>query len=141
LVLGTVEIDQASPPPSVEFLARDPPYLAIGDLVRRSSLVVIDRLSRCLRQFELNGSACFLLSDSRSIRGIAIRRDIINFEGHEIATTELAIDSEVEERKVPNAAFDLKLSSDRPNVLGAKRRLCPDDLPFIPGDVLRAEGT
>ncbi len=49
--------------------------------------VVINSLVRCLRQLELDGSTCLPLPDGRSIRGIATRRDIINFEGYEIATT------------------------------------------------------
>jgi hypothetical protein len=81
------------------------------------------------------------LPDSRSIGSIATRRDIINFEGNEIATTKLAIDGEVKERKVSNAAFDLKLSTDRPDVLGAKRRLRSDDLSLVPRDTLRGDGS
>lgn len=65
----------------------------------RNSKVVINGLARCLRRLELNGSACFLLPDGRSIRGIAARRDVIDLDCDEIATTELAIDGEVEERK------------------------------------------
>jgi hypothetical protein len=81
------------------------------------------------------------LPDGRSIHDIATRRDVINFERHEIAPAKLTIDSKVKQRQVPNSAFDLKLSPDGPDVLRAKRRLCPDDLPLVPGNVLRGDDT
>jgi hypothetical protein len=77
------------------------------------------------------------LPNGRSIRCIATRCDVIDFEHHEITTTQLTIDSEIKQRQVANAAFDLKPSPDGPDVLGAKRRLRSNDLSLIPWNTLR----
>jgi hypothetical protein len=55
----------------------------------RGFQVIINSLARGLRQLKLDGPAGLLLSDSRSIGGIATRRHIVDFEGYKIAASQL----------------------------------------------------
>jgi hypothetical protein len=82
--------------------------------------------------FAVYGTARLLLADARSIGRIAARRNVIDSQSDYVASTEFAIDSDVEQRQIANATFDLKLSSDGPDVLRAKWRLCADDFSLIP---------
>jgi len=61
-----------------------------------------------------------------------MRRDIFDPEAHDVATTQLAVDSQVEHREVARPALDLELGPDRPHVLRAERRLRSDQLPLVP---------
>ena len=53
LVPRTVEIDQASLPPSVRIARHDPPYLAIGNLVRLGDRAVKRDDPYCARKLEV----------------------------------------------------------------------------------------
>jgi hypothetical protein len=99
--------------------------------------VFVDGLSRCLGQLKPDRPTSLLLPNSRAIGCITARGDIINLERHDIATTELTVDGEIEQSKVPNPTFDLELCPDGPDVFGAKWRLRSDDLSPIPRDTPR----
>jgi hypothetical protein len=61
---------------------------------------VVNRLPGLIRQFELDGSPRHLLPDGRTIDRIAIRSDIFDPQGDDVATTQLAVDRKVEKGKV-----------------------------------------
>src|ERR1700722_19232928 len=63
---------------------------------------------------------------------ITRRSDILPPEGDDITAAELAIDCQIEHGEVANAAFDLELCPDRPNVFGSQRGLCPGQLSLVP---------
>jgi hypothetical protein len=60
----------------------------------------------------------------------------MDLERDDIATAKLTVDGKIEQSKVPNSTLDLELCSDRPNVLGAERRLRPNDLSLVPRNSL-----
>jgi len=57
---------------------------------------------------------------------------VIDAQAHEIATSKLAIDSQVEKREVANSPSDLKANPDRPDFSRLQRRLLASDLAFVP---------
>jgi hypothetical protein len=61
---------------------------------------VVNGLSGLIRQLELDWSSGLLLPDGRAIDRIAIRSDILDPQGDDVATTQLAVDREVEKGKV-----------------------------------------
>ena len=54
---------------------------------------------RC--QFELDGTVGLLLDDNRTVPNVRAGYHVTNFDLHQIAATQLAVDCEVEERPVP----------------------------------------
>ncbi|KGG86110.1 hypothetical protein P609_11555 [Comamonas thiooxydans] len=57
---------------------------------------------------------------------------IPNLEGDEVASSQLAIDAQVEESKLAHPAFHLKPYAQCPDVLELERSLLPDDLALVP---------
>jgi hypothetical protein len=49
-----------------------------------------------------------------------------------ITPSKLAVDCEIEHGEVANAAFNLELRPDRPDVFWSQRRLCPGQLALVP---------
>jgi len=68
--------------------------------------IVVDSLTGLIRQLELHWSPCLPLPHGRTIDCIAIRSDITDLQGDEIATTELAVDGKVEQGKVTGPFLD-----------------------------------
>jgi hypothetical protein len=108
----------------------------VARLLAGSLQIVVDGLSRCLRQLKLDRPAGLLLPNTRAIGCIIARRDVIDLERHDIATTELTVDSEIEQSKVPNPTFDLKLDPDRPDVLGARPSISVEKILARPGSAI-----
>jgi len=67
-----------------------PPLLAGG------MDVVINRLPSLLGDLEPNRLTRLLLPDRRPIEGVSIGGNILDLEGHNIATTQFAIDGKIE---------------------------------------------
>ena len=89
-------------------------------------------MSRRFSQLELDRATRLLLSDGRSVNRIAVRRNVIDLERHDVEPTKLTVDGKIEQSKVAYTAFHLKLGPNRPDVLGAERLLRPDDLALVP---------
>lgn len=77
------------------------------------------------------------MADARSIGCVAARRNVVDLQGNDVTTTQLTVDSKVEQRPITNPSFDLKLCSDGLDVLGAKWQLRANDLPLAPGSGFR----
>jgi hypothetical protein len=58
-------------------------------------------------QLELDGPSRLLLADGCAGQGIAVRRYILDAEGHDIAAAKLAVDGDVEQCQVAGAARQL----------------------------------
>jgi hypothetical protein len=58
--------------------------------------VVINRLPSLLGDLEPNRLTRLLLPDPRPIEGVSIGGNILDLEGHNIATTQFAIDGKIE---------------------------------------------
>jgi hypothetical protein len=65
-----------------------------------------------------DGAACYLVAMT----------NVPDLERDQIAPAELAVDTQVEERKFPNTPLYLEPDTQRPDVLGLERRLLADDL-------------
>ena len=61
-------------------------------------------------------------------------------EADEVAATQLAVDSQVEESKLAHSAFHLEADSKCPDVLGLERRLLADDLALVPWLAMNSVG-
>ena len=57
----------------------------------------LNRLTSWLGQLELNGLVSFLLDDDGPLIDPATGADVTNAQGHEIATTEFAVNRQVEQ--------------------------------------------
>ena len=62
----------------------------------RNSQIVVDCLTSLFRQFELDWPPRFLLPHRRPIDRVPVRCNIIDFDSDDVATTELAVDRQVE---------------------------------------------
>ena len=67
---------------------------------------VVNGLPGLIRQLELDRSPGLFLSDGRAIDRIAIRSDIFDLQGDDVATTQLAVNREVEKGEVAGPSFD-----------------------------------
>jgi hypothetical protein len=97
----------------------------IASLPACPAQIVVQCLTRLLRDFKTDRPTCFLLPNCRSVEGVAVRRHIIH--RYDIAAAQLAIDCEIKQCEVARALFDLELCPNRPDVTRPQRRLggCP----------------
>jgi len=51
---------------------------------------------------------------------------VLDAKADQIAAAQLAIDGEVEERKLPDSMFELQSNPDRPDLLQLQRGLLPE---------------
>src|SRR5262249_60846925 len=94
--------------------------------------ILVDRLPGLLRQFEPDRLSSLLLTNGSSLHRVPIGSNVLDPEGDDITTAQLAVDGQVKHRQLANAAFDLQLRADCPDVLRTKRRLGADQLALIP---------
>jgi hypothetical protein len=85
-----------------------------------------------LRQFKPDGPPGLSLPNGRPIEGIAIRSNFLDLEADDIATSQLAVDSQIEHGKIPRSLVNQELGPDRPDVFLPQRGLCSNQLPFVP---------
>jgi hypothetical protein len=81
--------------------------------------------------------AGLLLADRRSLNGVSVRGNILDFETDDIATTQFAVDGKIEQRQVALAVRHLKFGAYRPDVFWPERRLRPGQLALVPRGTLR----
>src|SRR5208282_49916 len=79
--------------------------------VRRAE-VFVDRLPGLFGDLEPHRPAGLLLADRGTFNGVAVWGNILDLESHDIATAQLAVDGEVEQRQVALAVCHLKLGAD-----------------------------
>jgi hypothetical protein len=64
---------------------------------------------------------------------VAIRSNILDLQGNDVATAQFAVDGQIEHGQIPRSLVDLEFGPDRPDVFLPQRWLCSDQLPFVPG--------
>ena len=85
-----------------------------------------------LRNLELYRSAGFLLKDEGAGRHALAVADVAYPQLHEIARTELAIDSQIEEGEISTSTGNLKSYANRPYLLEFEWRLLAYELSLVP---------
>jgi hypothetical protein len=102
--------------------------------------VVIDGLPGLLGELEAYRATGLPLPHGSTVGGVAVRSDVIDLDGDDIAAAQLAVDRQVEHREVTCSSLDVEPRSDRPNVLRPERGLCADQLALVPGNTRRLRG-
>lgn len=92
------------------------------------------------QQFELNRPTCFLLHHDRARSDLSAADNIANFYSHEIAAPKFAIDREVEQSPVPQAATLIKVEADFPYLLWFQRALRANGPSSIPDFAIGGDG-
>ena len=92
-----------TPSTSKQELARTPPC---------DPQMLVDGLSRLLREFEPHRPTGLLLPNSCPVSGVAMRSHVVDADGHHVAAAQLAIDGEIKKSEVTGAPLQLK---PRPN--------------------------
>jgi hypothetical protein len=87
----------------------------------------LDRGSGLLGDLELNRLARLLLDNGSAVSDPAAGTNIVHLQPHEIAASEFAIDSEVEQGEIAGAVLQPKPDPDRPHLLGLQRSLLTDE--------------
>jgi hypothetical protein len=90
---------------------------------------VVNGLPGLIRQLELDWSPGLLLPDGRAVDRIVIWSDIFDPQGDDVATTQLAVDREVEKGRVAGPSFDQEPGSDRTDLVGPG--LAPISFPLL----------
>jgi hypothetical protein len=101
---------------------------------------ISDSASGLLSDFELNRSACLLLDYRRSIADRPARAHVVDFEPNEVAAPELAVNGEIEHRKISFAAFQSEPDPDRPDILRLQRALLTDQASLVPRHAASRQG-
>ena len=76
-------------------------------------------LTSLLGQFELHGLPGLLLHDGRTVPGRSVDDELANAQLHQVTPAQLAVDCEVEQRQVTDAAVALKGEADGPDLFWA----------------------
>jgi hypothetical protein len=69
-----------------------------------------------------------------------MRGDVLDPKPHHVAATQLAVDREIEERRIPRASCELQSSPDGPDVRRLQRWFRSDELALVPGSAWGRDG-
>jgi hypothetical protein len=98
----------------------------LARLLAGGSYVTVDRFTGLLRHLKPDGLAGLLLAHCGAIDRVTMRSKVLHLQAHDVASSELAVDGEIEHGQVACSPGDLQLGTDRPDVLRRKRRLRAD---------------
>jgi hypothetical protein len=90
-----------------------------------------DRVPCLLGNLELNGPLGLLLHDNRDVTALD---HVVNAKPDQIASAQLAVDCEIEQREFSAPMIELKSNSDSPDLFQLQRRLLAEQLAFVPWD-------
>ena len=100
---------------------REPVNAAGKDILVKSATSPLKPLKQAcasgLQEFELHWPTSLLLDDDRSLTDASSTYDLINLDLHEVATSKLAVDRQVEERAIAEAMLLLQEEPHRPHLL------------------------
>ena len=88
---------------------------------------------RRLRQLELHRALGHVLHHHRAVRVLTATVHIPYPQAHQVAAVKLAVDGEVEQRKLPHRVRRLKVDAHGPDFLGPERGFWPISLPLFHG--------
>ena len=94
-------------------------------------MVAVHGLACLFGQFKPDGSPGLFLPNGRPIDGIAIWRNVLDSEGDDITTPQLAVDGQIEHGQITDSLVDLELGPDRPDVFLSQRRLGSTSFPLF----------
>jgi hypothetical protein len=92
------------------------------------------------KQFELNRPTCFLLHHDRTRSDLPAGDKVADLHLHQVAAPEFAVDRQVEQRPISQAAALIEVKSDLPYLLRFQRALRADGLSGIPDLALGGSG-
>jgi hypothetical protein len=92
-----------------------------------------NRLPRWFRDFELDWAPCLLLEHERTRRHDLAMADIANSQLHQITSSQLAVDRQIEQSKISAPSGDLQTYADCPNLFELEWCLLAHKLAFVPG--------
>jgi hypothetical protein len=95
--------------------------------------ILVDSLASLLGHFKANGLPRLLLAYRSPIGCIAFGRDILDLQCNNIAGPELAIDGQVEHRKIARSSLCLEFAPDGSDMFGPQRRFSSCKFSFVPG--------
>ena len=101
---------------------REPPVAVATSKQERAGLpagqseILLDGLPRLLGEFEPDRAPRLLLADRRSIERVAVGGYVIDTHRNDITAAQFAVDGEVEQREIADAALELQPCPDRPDV-------------------------
>src|SRR3954452_18213404 len=95
-----------------------------------------DRAARLRRDLELHGTACLFLDDRRSVANPSAGTHVIDPQPHQVAASELAIDGQIEHRKIALTPLQLEANANDPDVLRPQGALLSDQPSLVPGCAL-----
>ena len=90
-----------------------------------------DRVSRLLSDLKLHRSLRLLLHDNRAWGDMNALDHITNAKPDQIASAQLAVNGEVEQREFTSSMIELQSNPDGPDLLQLQRWLLADQLPFV----------
>ncbi len=99
-----------------------------------------DSASGLLRHLELDRPASLLLDHGRSIPDPPTGTLVVDFQPNEFATSELAVDGQIEHREITPALLELEPDPNRPDVLWLQGALLADQAYFVPGGCVAGVG-
>jgi hypothetical protein len=97
---------------------------------------VVDRAPSLLGDLKLNRSPGLLLDHRRSIANFPAGEYVVDPQPHEVAASELAVDGQIEHRKIALAALQLQADTNCPDALWLQRALLAGHATLVPGVTL-----
>jgi hypothetical protein len=92
-----------------------------------------DRFARLLGDLKLHRPLRLLLHDNRASGDMTALHYVVHAKPDQVAPTQLAIDGEVEKRKLSGSMIQLQANPDRPDFLQLQRWLLPSSFPLFHG--------
>ena len=104
--------------------------MALASIERHEPLA--DSSTGLLGDLELHRPASLLLNDGRAIANSPASEYVIDPQPNEIAAPELAVDRQIEHRKIASATLHLQPYSNCPDILRLQRALLADQASPVP---------
>src|ERR1700758_2198005 len=101
---------------------------------------IMDRGPGLLGDFELHRSPCLFLDHGATVSHPAAGAYVVDLQADEIATSELAVDREVEQGKISLPTLQLKPNPNGPDIFRLERALLTDQAALVPGSPLARNG-
>jgi hypothetical protein len=93
----------------------------------------MDRGAGLLHDFKLDRSPCLFLDHGATVSHPAADAYVVDLQADEIATSELAVDREIEQGKISFPTLQLKPNPNGPGIFRLERALLADQAAVVPG--------
>src|ERR1700730_2735411 len=102
---------------------------------------IMDRGPGLLHNFELDRSPCLFLDHGTAVSHPAASAYVVDLQADEIATSELAVDREVEQVKISFPDLQLEPNPNGPDIFRLERALLAGQTALVPGTRLQETGS